>query len=300
MAFSLAISALSIAVLAILTAPLPIERRATFRLWLICAICLGALIFVAWTQSLRFPTGPDENPAWAQLRGQLGPVAGAISVIPEQTRASIVAFAPLLLFLTALRLFQSDADAIAMLRRLVYFSTVVAIYGLAQFLLFPGTLLFRDKQFYIHSLTAVFINQNTAGTFFGVGFLASTAFIVHYLEASGPMQVWRRLLNAGRRAPREHWRALAFCSSGFLHAVALFLTQSRGAVGATFLAVILFLIIAMPRRQPTTKSPMRIKPAYAIAVVCAVFVLFAVVQSSSGGLISADCRRRLPEHEIPR
>ena len=43
-----------------------------------------------------------------------------------------------------------------------------AVYGMLSWLVEPSMLLWRDKRAYLNSLTATFINANTAGSFFGI------------------------------------------------------------------------------------------------------------------------------------
>ena len=160
---------LTLVVISILNIKNVPDSRHMYTLWMFGVFCLFALTGVAFVQSVRLGDHPFEHSIWRLVRENLGPVKGAISVAPEQTRASLVAFSPLLGFILSLTLFQTLPHALTMLKRLSFFSAAVAFYGIMQQLLFPLQLGVDEKEFYLDSLTAFFVNRNSAGTFLGVG-----------------------------------------------------------------------------------------------------------------------------------
>jgi hypothetical protein len=169
-------------------------NRHLFHLWLFSVFCLLVLVVAAFLQSIRLDNNPFEHPIWKIVRDNVGPVAGAISVAPEQTRASLVEFAPLLGFILSLTLFQKLPHALVMLKRLSYFSASIALYGIAQHLLFPTQLGLGEKQFYLDNLTAFFVNRNAAGTFFGVGATLTLALPFYYLRSIDPAKLGDKVL----------------------------------------------------------------------------------------------------------
>ena len=92
----------------------------------------------------------------------------AMSITPEQTRADIVAWTPILAFIVALQLFNRTGEAVSLIKSLCYLNIGVTIISLAQYVLFPNTVGLGPKEFYQDSLTGLYVNRNSAGTFFGI------------------------------------------------------------------------------------------------------------------------------------
>lgn len=257
-------------------------NRRLLWLWLFAISCLFILVGAAFLQSIRLDNHPFEHPIWKIVRDNVGPLEGAISVAPEQTRASLVAFAPLLGFCLSLTLFETPLHALLMLRSLAYFSSSVALFGIVQHLLFPTQLGFSEKQFYLDSLTAFFVNRNSAGTFFGVGATLSLAFAFYYLRSIDPARLGDKLLKPFSQANRSYQMFALFASLALLQSIALFLTQSRGAVGSTFIAMILFIIVMAQERLTRGRTVTLSAPVARLArlgglvfLVVGVFLLFA-------------------------
>ncbi|MGO8388838.1 1,4-beta-xylanase, partial [Rhizobium johnstonii] len=78
---------------------------------------------------------------------------------------------PFFTFLTGLLLCDTDQRARKVLTGLWLTAGIIAVFGLLQFLLFPNILIVVEKRAYLDSLTAVFVNRNTAATFLGLGTL---------------------------------------------------------------------------------------------------------------------------------
>jgi hypothetical protein len=245
---TLSIVGILFALLTFVTMPMAIDNDAVRRVWLLVGLCFAAVVAFAWLQSVRLPHHPFEHTAWQIARDHLGAVDGALSIGPEQTRAAIVAFTPFLGFLVALTLFQKHDDAFGMLRRLAYLGAGVAMFGILQHILFPTSLLFARKEFYVGSLTATFVNRNSAGTFFGAGVILSLGFVFYYLRAIDPMKIVQSVLGNGRSSKPEYRQFTLFFLLAFVQAIALFLTQSRGAVGATFIAIVVLVVLSAQHR----------------------------------------------------
>lgn len=248
--YSLHIGALLAAAMTAIAAFLPAPNRAVERLWLAAALILAALVILTLVQSIRWEGNPLQHPVWQSAREVLGPVSGAISVSPAQTRNSLLALAPVLGFLVMLRAIADQNDALAMLRRLAYFGAVTAAVGLVELFFFPADPLSAAADPYRNSLTSFFFNRNSTGTFLGLGLLVSVAICFHHLRAIEPERLIARLGTWGGGSSRSEKRFLLFAGLAFLQLLALFLTQSRGAIGAT-LAALLFFIAIMARRRLT-------------------------------------------------
>lgn len=214
----------------------PKSAANAFRLAI--AIC-GVL--VAWVILQTIPIPKFANPAWAVLDGLGVTRAGTVSIAPADSRAAIVFLAlPFVTFIGALCIFPSDQSAERLLSFVGYLGGALAFFAICQFMLDDSALMFGEKRFYAGSLTAPFVNRNTAGTFYGLVslVLAARAFI-----AMRKVDFAHLMLGAPRNPERERLSAghilLAACFVASL--VALFLTRSRGAVGSTFAAFILFV-----------------------------------------------------------
>ncbi|MCO5091040.1 hypothetical protein [Bosea sp. (in: a-proteobacteria)] len=252
--YSLHIGALLAAAMTAVAAFLPVHNRAVQRLGLAAGLILTALAMLALVQSLRWDGNPFEHPAWQTAREVLGPVSGAISVSPAQTRNSLLALAPVLGFLVVLRAVADQDGALAMLRRLAYLSAVAAAFGLIELFFFPTDPLSAGVNPYRNSLTSFFVNRNSAGTFFGLGLLVSVAFCFHHLRTIEPEKFLARLGGRSGRSSRSERRFLLFTGLAFIQLLALFLTQSRGAIGATLLALLLFVAIMARHRLTASRN----------------------------------------------
>ena len=241
------LAALTFAIIAALAIARPIAARSLARVQAIAVLLLAALLACAALQA--FPWPEFANPAWNSVSDNLGPVAGTISVAPGMTLDALTALAlPFLAFIAALSLFQGDDEALLLWRALAYFGAGYAVFGILQDVLFPEQILFETKKFYIGSLTASFINRNTAGTFFGIAFLLNFGLAFFYLRKVHLRSLMRRTTSFEVGWRDKHGLVIMHGLLAALCAVALFLTQSRGAVGASFVAVIFAVVLTLTHR----------------------------------------------------
>jgi O-antigen ligase len=181
-------------------------------------------------------------------------VNGTISVAPGMTLDALTTLAaPFLAFIAALVFFQGDDEALWLWRALAYFGAAYAGFGILQELLFPDQLLFETKKYYVGYLTATFVNRNTAGTFFGVALLLNLGLEFHELRKIHVASFVRKAFDfaIGWRDKNVLVLVHAFCC--LIIAMALFLTQSRGAVGATFIACVVAVALMSTRRLTADK-----------------------------------------------
>jgi O-antigen ligase len=277
---------IAFALLAMLSLRYPVGSVAIGRLQAATILLLAGLLLYVALQTLPFAAGDFVNVAWKSVNELVGPVQGTISVSPGMTFDAIPTLAmPFLVFFCALALFQSDAEALRLWRALAYFGAAYAVLGILQELFFPEQLLLAQKKFYLGSLTATFVNRNTAGTFFGVAFLLNLALLFNSLRKIhiGSFINKTMALDIGWRDKNAlvllH---VLFC---LITAVALFLTQSRGAVGASFIgAVVGVILIAMrplTADRPTQQFGRWRRYAIIFAGVLVVTGLFALFAGRS-------------------
>jgi O-antigen ligase len=252
------------------------------RLQALTVVTLACLLIFCAIQIL--PVGGDlANRAWKPINDLVNPVQGTISVAPEMTIDALPSLAlPFLVFVAALAFFRGDEGGMRLWRALAYFGTGCAAFGIVQELLLPEQLLFVQKRFYVGSLTATFVNRNSAGTFFGIALLLNLGLLFFHLRKVNTTSFVKRLLSLDL-SWRDKYSLLLFHVLSFLIvSVALFLTQSRGAVGATFVAAVVAVTI-MSLRQLTAAEPAYQRKGlrrYAaligsILVIVGLFALFA-------------------------
>jgi hypothetical protein len=245
------LAALAFAVLAILSTFRPIGSWRVGRVQAVSIFVLAGLIAYATSQTLPLPGLEIANGAWKSVSETIGPVNGTISVAPGMTLDALTTLAlPFLTFIAALAFFQGDDDAQWLWRALAYFGAAYAAFGILQELLFPDQLLFETKKYYVGYLTATFVNRNTAGTFFGIALLLNLGLEFQELRKIHVASFLKKAFNfaIGWRDKNVLVLVHAFCC--LIIAMALFLTQSRGAVGATFIACV--IAVAVMSTHPLT------------------------------------------------
>jgi O-Antigen ligase len=243
------IAALAFAVLAMLTSFLPIGAWRVGRVRTAAVLLIGGLMAYAALQSLPLPGMGLANGAWKSVSETIGPVRGTISVAPGMTLDALPSLAlPFLAFVSALVLFQGDEEGLRLWRALAYFGAAYAAFGILQEALFPQQILLEHKTHYLENLTATFVNRNTAGTFFGIALVLNLGLAFHEVRKVRVAAFARRALDFDIGWRDKYGRALIHALLCLVVAIALFLTQSRGAVGASFIACLAATVLMTARR----------------------------------------------------
>lgn len=223
------------------------EPRATLAVFR--TACIVASLLVGWGIIQTLPIDKLANPIWRDLADTVPLRFRTISVAPADSRAALVPLVlPFVVFIGALVLFPSDDEAQRLLSWIGKLGGVLAILAICEFQFSPRTLLLDDKKYYLDSLTAPFVNRNTAGTFYGVVSLLLMARVI--IEAR--QTDFRSLVVPNRWAPenrRLSWSVISHIGLATAALVALFLTKSRGGIGATFVAYLLFVPLALYSSQ---------------------------------------------------
>lgn len=200
-------------------------------------------ILLVWIalQSLSFDGNPFANAIWAATSALSGAAGGAISVAPADTIATAAPIAlPFATFIAGVLLFDDDEKVIGLLAYLVAVATIGAIIGIIQLNFFPNSLLFFEKQFYLDSLTAYFVNRNTTGTYLAIHLIAACGLTFHYAQALG-REGLGRLLDSDPGYIQPGIGRLILCGSAVpVILVALLLTKSRAGLGAGMIGLALF------------------------------------------------------------
>ncbi|WP_183695864.1 MULTISPECIES: O-antigen ligase family protein [Rhizobium] len=205
--------------------------------WVFSSALLVLVVVTGWTfiQTIELPSNWLANPAWRAARDLAGVEYAAISVAPADTLASILAVAlPFVTFLTGLLLCDTDRRARKVLTVLGLSAGIIAVFGLIQFSLFPNILIVVEKQAYLDSLTAVFVNRNTAATFLGLGTLLMLTLVRDIARSYSnhpPGEPGRNTLLL------KSWIYMLLLCACF---TALMLSRSRAGIFATFIAALIY------------------------------------------------------------
>ena len=276
------IAAMAFALTSLLSLAEPIVGRRVLALRTFALLLATVLAGYAFVQTLPLPLGsPYANAAWGVL-DIFGPAQHYISLAPGATRDALPSLLlPFLVFACALSLFQGDDDAIQLWRALAYFGAGCAAFGIFQEVLFPEQLLLEAKKHYVGYLTATFVNRNTAGTFFGVALALNLSLLFGELKTISLSSLLEKAARFDIVWPSRHARVVLQALLCVFAAAALFLTASRGAVGASFAAVTmeigLFALRPITRDKPITVVEKWRRPAalaVAVAFTFGVFSLF--------------------------
>ncbi len=199
------------------------------------ALALSLAAYAAF-QATSFAGSPFGHPIWQSANEILGGEGNSISVQPAATASAIFpVMLPFVTFAAVLMLFRSDRAALRLIKVLAAFGVVFAAFGVLQVAVFPRSLLFFEKVYYLESLTGFLVNRNTAGTLLGV---ASFAVVAWFINISGDVAAAQR---AGDLHGASRTRVHLIGAALVLVAVALVLTRSRGAVLAAVAAYLLIV-----------------------------------------------------------
>ena len=232
---------LSISVLSGVATPMSIDQSRTLFGFL--AVC-GVYVIVALIQVTPHVIDQLNDPIWGRANDVLG--LDALPRISSRAEIPSLAIGHFLLFATS---FISGFSVGASSRnsdRLIVFAQYsilfYAIYGLAALILIPNMVLWAPKLAYRGSLTATFINHNTAATFIGAGAILWFCYAFSSLQQTSGFSSIRVLLLT---RSNEH---LAFKivtrSAGALACFfALLLTGSRGGLICSCLGLLVAIIL---------------------------------------------------------
>jgi O-antigen ligase len=247
--------------------------------WVFSIALFLLVVLTAWTfvQTIELPANWLANPAWSAARDLAGVQYAAISVEPADTLASILWVAlPFVTFLTGLVLCDTDQRARKVLASLGLTAGGIAVFSLIQFSMFPNILIVIEKHAYLDSLTAVFVNRNTAATFLGLGTLLMLTLVRDLARSYSnhpPGEPGRNVLLL------RVWIYILLLCACF---TALMLSRSRAGIFATCVAALIYfpwLVISWnnSRRhmRPTPRWRSLVKLLSAMTFVLLLLSMFA-------------------------
>lgn len=252
-------------------------------------LLLGALILQVLLQTSASQSILPSNLAWsaAAMFTQVAPAA-TISLTPADDWLGLLSAAlPFGAFMTGLVICNTDERAAKALRWFAIAGGWLSLGAILQFLLFPDMLGLIQKRFYLGSLTGLFVNRNTAATFFGLILLTLVVLLNNKLAAPDWGRV--RALVANRlTVPGDQKRLIRHAAfigllTGFCF-IALMLTGSRAGIMSSFAALLLLILLIVfnspgpgrnvaPSRRRRRGS--RRRAAILLAIAIGLFALFA-------------------------
>src|SRR5882724_213557 len=200
------------------------------RLLLVFFVLCCVYALVAVVQVVPHAIGPLDDPVWQRAKDLLGlDLSPRISGRAEIPPASIGHF--LLLVTSVLSGFfvgASRRNGDALVRFARYAILLYAVYGLMALALTPNMLLWAPKTAYAGSLTASFVNHNTAATFVGAGMILWFCSVWLSLQSLRLSSIRLLLLTPSN----EHavFEVILRSAAAFACFFALLLTGSRGGL----------------------------------------------------------------------
>ncbi|QAU48761.1 O-antigen ligase family protein [Bradyrhizobium guangzhouense] len=224
------------------------------HLWMIAGIGLivAGYAFVLHEQLSDHPWIAPFQPIWKQASDLLGvPIAPSASIVKNEAFFALGApLANILAILLGITVGSDRERARRILWVIAISGALYALYGVLSFLIEPTMILWRDKQFYLGSVTGTFINRNTAAAYFGSCAVIWTLLILEDIRRRLPERhiEWRRLSLDLRAIPLKEispqLAALLICL------MAMFMTTSRAGVGLSLLAMIIATTVFLRRDLP--------------------------------------------------
>jgi O-antigen ligase len=188
------------------------------------------------------------HPVW-QFKHDLGiDLPGSISINRVETYLALLRLLTEgCVFWLFLQLCRRPQTAHSTIQGVAIIGTAYAAYGIVAFYLFPGTVLWFTKKFYLDSVTSSFINRNTYATYAGIGLVcalgaAQSHFVRSWAHAGRAMLRRAAAFLASTTGAGGWWLASALMLS-----VALVLTGSRGGITASMAGVLAFALLIMLR-----------------------------------------------------
>ena len=238
---------LSISVLCGVAAPMDTgQSRVLFGFFALC----GIYTLVAIVQITPHVVDQLNDPSWRQANDFLG--LDALPRISSRAEMPPLAVGHFLLFATSvisgffIGTSRRNSDSLIWFAQ--YSILLYAIYGLAALILTPNMVLWAPKLAYRGSLTATFINHNTAATFIGAGAILWFCSAFSSLQQSSGFSSIRLLL-LNRANEHLAFSFLARSGAALTCFFALLLTGSRGGLICTCFGLLVAIILMVANRQ---------------------------------------------------
>jgi O-antigen ligase len=260
---------LSLSVLCSIAAP-PLSIGQSRILSGLLALC-GLYALVAVVQIMPNAFDQLSDPSWRRVNELLGlgasPRISSRAELPPLAAGHFVLFATAFLSGFFVGTSRRNADRLILIAQ--YAILLYAIYGLIALIFTPNFVLWAPKLAYRGSLTASFINHNTAATFVGAGAILWCCSAFSLLQSLEFSSIRLLLLTPSN----EHlgFRIVARSGAALTCFFALLLTGSRGGLICSSLGLLVAIMLMVTNRQkPRLRS-------IAISAVAALLVTGALL-----------------------
>jgi O-Antigen ligase len=247
------------------------------------ALC-GIYALVAIIQITPHLIDQLNDPSWLRLNDLLG--LDAPPRISSRAEMPLLAVGHFLLFATSFisgfLIGTSLRNSDRLIRFAQYSILLFAIYGFAALILTPNMVLWAPKLAYRGSLTATFINRNTAATFVGAGAILWFCSAFSSLQQSFGFSSIRLLL-LNRANEHLAFKILARSGGALTCFFALLLTGSRGGLICSCLGLLVAIVLMVANMQKPRFWHMALWGGVALAVTVA--LLSRLGRIGSQGLV---------------
>lgn len=216
-------------------------------------IIIITIILYALFQAASFDQNIFANPNWVYAKELISSENNSISVSPDQTRWAIIQTAtPFIVFLSVLMLANSDKNALKVWKAIISIGIMFSLFAMLNLLFWPEYILFEKRVHDTKNLTGFFVNRNTAATYLGVCIVASTTMLIFRNAESG--EFWKILFGKNIRGKIVKKYDVILLGIGiFTMLIALHLTNSRGGIFATYVSILLLVILIYSHRSTGIK-----------------------------------------------
>jgi O-antigen ligase len=268
-----------------LIVPIPPLSRGQLLLVGLAALVVASYAFVIGEQLVDPPLA-SPNPIWRQAGAALNATVSPIVAIArnqpwlELGRPLLCVLAIVCGFLVGL-----DRSAARKLVKLIAWSgAVYAAYGILAHAFDPTHILWYDKVAYLDSVTATFVNRNTAGAYFGCCAVLWSLLLWEEIkleikqEARGVGETLAKLVSRPSAKMVVSFVLILLCL------VAMFMTGSRGATLLSLAALIVAFTLLFRRQLPHRVG---VLASLASGVIVAL-VLLQFIGGSAGGRLDTE------------
>lgn len=253
------------------------------QIWLLAGIGVIVLgyAFVLHEQMADNPWVADFHPIWAKTSEVLGiAITPSVSIVRGEPFFALgPTIANILALICGLIIGADRVRARQVLLVIAWSGAIYAVYGLLSFLFEPTMLLWREKRYYLGSLTATFVNRNTAAAYLGSCGVIWLALLLERVRDRLNMHpiVWRRV--PSRLVDNPPRPIIVAFSAFFICLIALFLTTSRAGIVLSLMAFVGTFVIYFRRDLPT-RSGLWIALGVGAVVALLLLQIFGGVVSS--------------------
>ena len=243
------------------------------------AVVFVGYLFVLYEQLADHPLlAIAPHPAWDQAAGNLHEaLPPSISAVRDEPFFAIgTPLAAMLAFAASFIVCSDRRRANQILEVIAWSGVAYAVIGIALFVLDPSKVLWREKLAYTSSLTATFVNRNTAAVYFGSCAIVCLLFLFRALHArSGEgvtmRQAWAAAILLPARDVVQPFLMFLVCFTAML------MTASRAGIVFSFVGLVIAFAAFHRRRW-------RPGGGLLIAFVAASIIAFASLQLLGGGV----------------